>query len=68
MGIGHMVDGSIAAGLVLLFLGWGLSVAAVLIGALTSGIGFLLFGVIYVVVWIWSIIDVKSVAERKNRQ
>jgi len=68
MGIGHMVAGSVAAGIILLLGGWGITVFGMVIGAATFGIGTLLFIVIYLIVYIWSIINVKEVIDRKSRR
>ena len=66
MGIGHMVAGSVGTGIFLLLSGWGLFWVAMIMAALLFGIGGVPFFIIYIIVWIWSILSVRSVVAQKK--
>ncbi len=61
MGIGHMVGGSVGAGIFLLLFGW-LSIFLVL--SSPDDFGTALFGFGYYAVWVWSILHVRSPVRR----
>ena len=63
MGIGHMIVGSVGKGIGLLLLGW---VIAVLFWATVWFFVGWIFLPLAITLWVWSIFDVKGVAERRR--
>ena len=76
MGIGHLAVGSVAKGIALLCFGLALTLIRIVdvadFESLDFGIGFILFRFVYTVVFaivlIWSIFDVRSVVRRKSQR
>jgi uncharacterized membrane protein len=63
LGIGHMVAGSVGAGIGLLLAGWLMSI--LFIFTFWFLLGFI-FIPLYIVVWIWSIVNVNELVKRKQ--
>ena len=68
MGIGHMVAGAVGRGILLLLIGWGLVVLTVVLGLVTFGLAVVPLWIIALIVWIWSMFDVRSVVAKKTQR
>ncbi len=62
MGIGHMAAGSVGKGIGILLLGWLMTILFLATFWFLVGFIFIPLGI---AVWVWSIFDVKGIAERR---
>ncbi len=66
MGIGHMVAGSAGRGTGLLLLGWVITVFGLASAFAAFVVGVVFLVIAYIVIWVWSIVDVRSVVEMNS--